>query len=108
MRVQVADVHVQRLVSVVKIATVLECTTEKQRSVVHFLWKKDSMQRIFIKKYFQFMVGSVCCVKRFTTGSRNSLKDVRKSQMMPTRPGRPVEIVTEATVCAVGRRVDSS
>jgi hypothetical protein len=29
------------------------------------------MQRIFIKKYFLFMVGSVCCVKRFTTGSRN-------------------------------------
>jgi hypothetical protein len=30
-------VHVQRLVSVVKMATVLEeCTTENQRSVVHF------------------------------------------------------------------------
>jgi hypothetical protein len=28
-------------------------------------------------------VGSVCRVKRFTTGSRNSLKDFRKSQMMP-------------------------
>jgi hypothetical protein len=26
------------------------------------------------------MVGSVCRVKRFTAGSRNSLKDVRKSQ----------------------------
>jgi hypothetical protein len=37
---------------------------------------KDSMQRILIKKYF--MVGSVCRIKRFTTGSRNSLKDVRK------------------------------
>jgi hypothetical protein len=34
------------------------------------------------------MVGSVCRVKLFTTGSRNSLKDVRKSQMMPpTRCG---------------------
>jgi hypothetical protein len=29
-----------------------------------------------------FSVGSVCCVKQFTTGSRNSLKDVIKSQMM--------------------------
>jgi hypothetical protein len=43
--------------------------------------KKDSMQRIFIKKRFLFTVGSVCRAKRFTTGSRNSLKDVPKSQM---------------------------
>jgi hypothetical protein len=41
------------------------------------------MQRIVIKKCFLFMVGSVCRVKRFTVGSRNSLKDLRKSQMMP-------------------------
>jgi hypothetical protein len=41
------------------------------------------MQRIFIKKYFLFTVGSVFRLKLFTTGSRNSLKDVRKSQMMP-------------------------
>jgi hypothetical protein len=40
MTVYVADVdsHVQRLVSVVKMVTVLEkCATEKQRSVLHFL-----------------------------------------------------------------------
>jgi hypothetical protein len=41
------------------------------------------MQRIFIKKFLLFTVGTVCRVKRFTTGSRNSLKDVRKSYMMP-------------------------
>jgi hypothetical protein len=41
------------------------------------------MQRIIIKKYFLFTVGSVYCVKRFTTGSTNYLKDVPKSQMMP-------------------------
>jgi hypothetical protein len=35
-----------------------------------------------IKKCFVFTVGSVIRVKQFTTGSRNSLKDVRKSQMM--------------------------
>jgi hypothetical protein len=35
-------VHVQRLLSVVKMLTVLEvCSTEAQRSVVHFLWAKD-------------------------------------------------------------------
>jgi hypothetical protein len=62
-------------------ATVLEeCTIEEQRSVVRFLW---AMQGIFIKKCFLFRVGSVFGVKRFTNGSGNSLKDVRKSQMMP-------------------------
>jgi hypothetical protein len=48
-----------------------------------FCEEKYSIQRIFIKKRFLFMVGSVCCIKQFTTGSINSLKDVRKSQMMP-------------------------
>jgi hypothetical protein len=48
MIVQVADTHahVQRLVSVVKMETVLElCTTEKQRSVVRLLWAKGYSQR---------------------------------------------------------------
>jgi hypothetical protein len=34
-------------------------------------------------KYFLFTVGSVCRIKWFTSGSKNSLKDVRKLQMMP-------------------------
>jgi hypothetical protein len=91
MSVYVADahVHVQRLVSVVKMATVLEeCATENQRSLVRvFYGQKDSMQGIFIKKCFLFTVGSVCRVKRFNTGSRKFLKDVRKSQMMKRRCG---------------------
>jgi hypothetical protein len=29
------------------------------------------------------MVGSICCIKQFATGLRNSLKDIQKSQMMP-------------------------
>jgi hypothetical protein len=41
------------------------------------------MQRIFVNKCFLIMVGSVCCVKRLRSGSKNSLKDVKKSQMMP-------------------------
>jgi hypothetical protein len=54
------------LVSVVKMATVLEkYTTEEQRSVVHFYGQKDSMQSIFIKKCFLFTVGNICRVKRF-------------------------------------------
>jgi hypothetical protein len=36
-----------------------------------------------VKRCFLFTVGSVCRLMRFTTGSRNSVKDVRKSQMMP-------------------------
>jgi hypothetical protein len=43
MRVQVADehAHVQRLVSVIKMVTMLEeCNTEEQRSAVHFLCAK--------------------------------------------------------------------
>jgi hypothetical protein len=76
MRVSVADAkaHVQRLDSIVQMATVLEgSTTEVQRSVVRFICAQTkSMRRIFTKKCFLFMVGSVCSVKRFTTGSRNS------------------------------------
>jgi hypothetical protein len=48
-----------------------------------FCGQKDSVQRILLKKCFLFTVGSVCRVKRFKTGSGNSLQDVRKSQMMP-------------------------
>jgi hypothetical protein len=46
--------HVQRLVPVVKMATLLEgCTIEEQRTIVRFFCgQKDSMKRIFIQKYF--------------------------------------------------------
>jgi hypothetical protein len=50
---------------------------------VFFVGKR--IQRIFLKKCFLFTVGSVCHVKRFTTGPRNSLEDVGKSQMMSDR-----------------------
>jgi hypothetical protein len=64
--------HVQRLVSVVKMVTMLEeCNTQEQLSVVHFLWAKGLMQRIFINKKLVFMVGSVCHIKWFTSRSRN-------------------------------------
>jgi hypothetical protein len=55
-----AHTHVQRLVSVVKMATVFEgCTIEEQRSVVRFFCgQKDSMQKMFINKCVLFTVGS--------------------------------------------------
>jgi hypothetical protein len=79
-------------------ATVLEDVLLKSSMVLYifFLWAKDSMQRIFIKKCFLFTVGSVCCVKWFTTGSRYSLG--RSEVADGAQPGRPVETVTEATV----------
>jgi hypothetical protein len=43
------------------------------------------MQRLFIKKCFLFTVGNVCRIKRSTTGSRNSIKVIKKSQMMPNQ-----------------------
>jgi hypothetical protein len=54
-------------------ATVLEdCTTEEQHSGVRFFCgQRDSVQMIFMKKGFLFMVESVCHVKRFTAGLRN-------------------------------------
>jgi hypothetical protein len=48
------------------------------------LWADELKEKnIHKKKYFLFKVGSVCRVKRFTIGSRNSLKGFRKPQMMP-------------------------
>jgi hypothetical protein len=76
-------VYVQRLVSVVKMTMLKEYTTEEQRSVVHFLWSKGLSAKDVHKEMFPVCGGSVCHVRQFTTGSRNSLKDVRKSQMMP-------------------------
>jgi hypothetical protein len=48
-----------------------------------FFGQRDSVQWIFIKICFLFAVGNVCHIKRLTTRSRNSLKEVLMSQMMP-------------------------
>jgi hypothetical protein len=52
-----------------------------RRAVFYCAFSVD--KRIFTKKYFPFKVESICRLKRFTTESRNSLRDVRKSQIMP-------------------------
>jgi hypothetical protein len=85
MTVEVADAHadVQRLLSVVKMATVLEkCTIEGQRSVMHILWAKGPNAKDIHKEIFPVYGGKCLSRKWFTTGSRCSLKDVRKSQIM--------------------------
>jgi hypothetical protein len=50
---------------------------------MRLLWAKGLNAKDIHEKYFLFTVGSVCCVKRFTTGSRNFLKYIRKSQTIP-------------------------
>jgi hypothetical protein len=77
-------------------ATMLEMyTTEEQHSVVRFLWAKDPMQGIFIKKCFLFTVGSVSYkavrswVEKFSQG-RSKVAD-------NARPGRPGAEVAETT-----------
>jgi hypothetical protein len=65
------------LVSVVKVVTVLEeCIPKSSVLLCAFCGQKDSVQGIFIKKYFLFTAGSVCRLKWFTTGLRNSLSKV--------------------------------
>jgi hypothetical protein len=68
-------------------ATVLEVyTTEDKPSVVRFVGKrinaKDIHKEIFLVSGWKFWQ-----VKRFVTGSRNSLEDVRKSQIIKRRCG---------------------
>jgi hypothetical protein len=55
--------HVQRLVSVVKMATVLEeFTTEEQRSIVKFLWAKGLNAKDIHKEIFPVYRGK--CLSR--------------------------------------------
>jgi hypothetical protein len=41
-----------------------------------FCGQKDSMQRIFMKKCFLFMVESVCSTERFTSGPNEKFSQV--------------------------------
>jgi hypothetical protein len=72
---------------------------------VRILWAKGLNEKDIHKKCFLFTVESVCRVRRFTTGSRNSLKDVRKTQMMPI--WSPCWGCDRSN-CAAGGRIDSS
>jgi hypothetical protein len=76
MTVYVADehAHVQRLDLVFKMVTVFDEYNTEEQHVVVLSVIKYSMQKILIKKYFLFTVGSVCRVNGFTTGSINSLR----------------------------------
>jgi hypothetical protein len=100
MTVWVADVHahVQRLDSVVEMATMLEeYTTEDQNSVVRFLWAKGLNTKDIHKEIFTVYHGKCLlhkdvhkCIKKFSQGRSKVIDDAR--------PGHLVEPVTEATV----------
>jgi hypothetical protein len=56
--------HVQRLVSVVKMATVLEeCSTEEQHSVVRVLWTKGLSAKDIHKEMFHVYGGKCLSLK---------------------------------------------
>jgi hypothetical protein len=59
-----AHAHVQRLVSVVNMATVLEeCTTEEQCFVVRFLWAKGLNSNDIHKEMFPVYGGKCLSLK---------------------------------------------
>jgi hypothetical protein len=71
MTVYVADTHahVQRLVSVVKMAILLDkCTTEEKHCCAFFLWEKELNEKNIHNEMFSFTMGSVYRVKSFPTG----------------------------------------
>jgi hypothetical protein len=68
--------HIQRLVSVVKMTTVLEeCTTLEQRSLERFLWPEGLNAKDIHKEMFPAYSGSVYHVKRSTTGDERFADD---------------------------------
>jgi hypothetical protein len=61
--------------------TVIEnCITEEQQSVVSFFWTKGLNAKDIHKETLPVFDGKClsCKSKQFTTGSRYSLKDIRK------------------------------
>jgi hypothetical protein len=71
------------LVSVVKMGTVLEYTTEEQSSVVPFLWAKGLNAKDIHKEMFPVYGGKCLPHKAVHSWVDNFLKDVRNSQMIP-------------------------
>jgi hypothetical protein len=92
MTVKVADTHahVQRLVSVVKVATMLQgYTTEEQRSVVRFLWAK------YIHKEMFPVYGGKCLSRKAVL---NWIEKFYQGSSKVTDDTRPVMEVAETVV----------
>jgi transposase len=97
--------HAQRLVSIVKMVIMLEeYSTEEQHSVVCFLLAEGLNAKHIHKEMFPVYSGKyLLCkavhnwVEKFSQGSSEAGDDAR--------PGRPVEIVIEATMKQVGELI---
>jgi transposase len=90
--------HVQRLVSVVKIATVLEeYKTEEQRSVVRLLWAKGLNAKNIHKKISP-VYGGKCLSRKAVHNWTEKFYQGRLEVADDARLGRPLEIATETTV----------
>jgi transposase len=88
--------HVQKLVSLVKMATVLEeCSAEEQRSIVRFLWAKGFNSRNFSKEIFP-VYREKCVSRKVVYNWVNKFCQGRSKVRKDARPYRPVEIATEA------------
>jgi hypothetical protein len=72
-------------------------TTEKKRSVLSFRLCK----RTWCQGYAFVVYGGKCVLRKifFTSGSRNCLKDVRKSQMMPDQVRKWLRTVKRLLCC---------
>jgi hypothetical protein len=73
--------HVQKLASVVKMATVLECTTEEQRSVVLFLWAKGLNANDIHKEMFPVYGGKCLSPKAVHIWAEVTETTVKKTFM---------------------------
>jgi hypothetical protein len=84
-----------------------ECVTEEQHFVVRFFgWEgAKELNAMVIHKETLSVYGGKCLSRKATTGSRNSLKDDRKSQMMPDQVAL---LRLRKKQLAAGGRVDSS
>jgi hypothetical protein len=79
-------------------ATVLEeHTTEKQRSIVRFLWAKELNARDIHKEMYP-IYGGKCLSPKAIHNWVEKLSQGRSKVADDTQPGRPVEIALEATV----------
>jgi hypothetical protein len=83
MTVWVADAHahVQRLVSAVRIATVFECITEEQRSVVRLLWAKGLIEKGIHKEIFPVYIGKCLSCKAVPPGWQNFADEEVETEM---------------------------
>jgi hypothetical protein len=91
--------HVQRLVSTVKMGTVLEeCTTEEQRSIVRILWAKWLNARSIYREMFSVYDGKCLSRKAVHNWVDKFSQGYSKVATDNAQPGCHFQIATEATV----------